>query len=69
MAPVIGDVLAALGECDGALMARMSGSGATCFGLFADPGEAAVATLELSRGHPDWWVRAGSLESDISRLA
>jgi len=67
--PVIGDVLAALEGCDGALMARMSGSGATCFGLFSDPGEAAMATLKLSREYPDWWVRAGSLESDISCLA
>ena len=33
--PVISDVLAMLATCDGCLLARMSGSGATCFGLFA----------------------------------
>jgi len=49
-------------------MARMSGSGATCFGLFADPGEAAAATIKMSQDRPDWWVRAGSLEADINRL-
>lgn len=65
MAPVIGEVLAALEDCSGAMLARMSGSGATCFGLFADPGEAAAATLKLAREHPGWWVRAGSLEADI----
>jgi 4-diphosphocytidyl-2-C-methyl-D-erythritol kinase len=68
MAPVIGQVLAELEGCAGALMARMSGSGATCFGLFEDPGEAAAATLKLSNERPDWWVRAGSLEADINRL-
>ncbi len=68
LSPVIGEVLEALEDCNGAKMARMSGSGATCFGLFADPGEAAAATLKLSHDHPRWWVRAGSLESDINRL-
>ena len=64
LAPAIGNVLAALSECDGALMTRMSGSGATCFALFADPGEAARAAQRLARAHPDWWVKAGSLKSD-----
>lgn len=69
MAPVIGDVLSALEGCSGALMARMSGSGATCFALFDNPGDAATATIKLAQDHPDWWVRAGSLEGDINRLA
>jgi 4-diphosphocytidyl-2-C-methyl-D-erythritol kinase len=69
LAPVIGDVISALERCNGAKMARMSGSGATCFALFTDPGEAAAATLKLSHDHPRWWVRAGSLESDINRLS
>jgi len=68
MAPVIGDVLAALEACSGAMMARMSGSGATCFALFADPGEAAAATMKLAQEQTQWWVRAGSLEGDIGRL-
>ena len=66
LCPEIGLVLCALETCKGALMARMSGSGATCFALFADPGEAEAATLDLTQKHPEWWVRAGSLEGDIS---
>lgn len=68
LAPEITDVILELNQCEGALLARMSGSGATCFALFADPGEAADAALKLSGRHPDWWVQAGSLEGDINRL-
>jgi 4-diphosphocytidyl-2-C-methyl-D-erythritol kinase len=57
--PVIGDVLAALAGMGGCLLARMSGSGATCFGLFADAGAAARAAEELRR--PGWWCWGGSL--------
>jgi len=67
LVPEIADVVAALEGCAGALMARMCGSGATCFALFEDPGEAAAATLRLAGEHPGWWIRAGSLESDINR--
>lgn len=54
--PVIGDVLAALERQDGCQLARMSGSGATCFALFEDLAacEAAAATLRHDR--PDWWI-------------
>ncbi len=68
LSPETARVLDALEACEGALLSRMSGSGATCFALFADPGEAAEAALELGRAHPGWWVAAGSLESDINRL-
>jgi 4-diphosphocytidyl-2-C-methyl-D-erythritol kinase len=56
LAPVIGDVLAALAAagCD---LARMSGSGATCFGVFASEAAAAEAAERLSRAHPGWWTR------------
>ena len=62
----ISQVLGALKASQGALMARMSGSGATCFALFANPSDAAMATLDLVRSHPEWWVRAGSLKGVIS---
>ena len=39
-------------------LARMSGSGATCFGLFATAEDAARASAELARAHPGWWVAA-----------
>ncbi|MCG8443747.1 MAG: 4-(cytidine 5'-diphospho)-2-C-methyl-D-erythritol kinase, partial [Caulobacterales bacterium] len=57
LAPVVGEVLEAL-EGAGAELARMSGSGATCFGLFADAAGSGAAAAALSRGRPDWWVRA-----------
>jgi len=66
--PSIGDVLKAIGATDGVLLSRMTGSGATCFGLFASPGDAAAAAMALGRAHPEWWVKAGSLESDITRM-
>jgi 4-diphosphocytidyl-2-C-methyl-D-erythritol kinase len=36
----------------------MSGSGATCFGLFVSPRAAATAARNLSAAHPAWWVKA-----------
>lgn len=53
--PVIGDVLLAL-EGQGADLARMSGSGATCFGLFETRSLARAAAQRLSDSHPGWWV-------------
>jgi 4-diphosphocytidyl-2-C-methyl-D-erythritol kinase len=57
--PVIQTVLEALRGCDGCLLARMSGSGATCFGLYSDPTAAKRAAEALRR--PGWWVRAVAL--------
>jgi 4-diphosphocytidyl-2-C-methyl-D-erythritol kinase len=37
----------------------MSGSGATCFGLYADAGSAAEAALTLQMAQPGWWVASG----------
>ncbi len=59
--PVIGDVLTALGESKGARLARMSGSGATCFALFAAAGDAQAAAKKISAERPTWWVHAGEL--------
>lgn len=61
LAPGIDAVLAALSAQDGCLLARMSGSGATCFGLFARADRADVAARTLSGDHPGWWVRAAPL--------
>ena len=55
--PVIGDVLAAL-RAGGAGLARMSGSGATCFGLFTGAEQADTAARAIATAHPGWWVRA-----------
>jgi len=61
MQPVIGDVVAALAACPGATLARMSGSGATCFALFADGAARDVADREIATAHPDWWRLATTL--------
>ena len=66
--PVIDDVLKALESADECLLARMSGSGATCFGLFDDAGGAARAAAVISQGHPEWWVRAAPLLDDTRTL-
>lgn len=57
--PVIGDVLAALTERPGCLLARMSGSGATCFGLFADADRAVAQAAALARR--GWWTWGGGM--------
>lgn len=57
LAPVIGDVLTALAGA-GAALVRMSGSGATCFGLFSDRQQANAAAAAIAVSHPAWWVQA-----------
>ena len=52
VAPVIADVLSALRELAGCGLARMSGSGATCFGLFSSAADAAAAARALAREIP-----------------
>jgi len=57
LAPVVGEVLDALAKA-GAPLVRMSGSGATCFGLFEDRASSLAAARALARMRPDWWVKA-----------
>ncbi len=59
--PAIADVLAALEQVPACLLARLSGSGATCFGLFAERSEAREAAAAIAAAHPDWWVVATML--------
>ena len=59
--PVIGEVLSALGAAGGARLARMSGSGATCFAIFEDGTEALRASQKIQQDHPMWWVHVGAL--------
>jgi 4-diphosphocytidyl-2-C-methyl-D-erythritol kinase len=54
--PAIGLALAALAAQPGCELARMSGSGATCFGLFANQAALEAAATALGRARPDWWV-------------
>ena len=56
--PAIANVLAVLQALPDCRLARMSGSGATCFGLFPTNAAAAAAARTLRVGYPQWWVRA-----------
>ena len=66
--PAIAEILAALVTQPGCLLARMSGSGATCFALFASSDEAKSAELSLRRSGPGWWVKSSRLVNDASAL-
>lgn len=59
--PVIAEVLTALRGHDGCRIARMSGSGATCFALFSATAQAGAAAAALALARPGWWVRATTL--------
>lgn len=59
--PIIGEVLSTLRAAGGVRLARMSGSGATCFGLFDSDAEASAAGRALQASYPQWWVHAGLL--------
>jgi len=65
--PEIGAVLSALSRLDGARLARLSGSGPTCFAVFAAPREALRAATALAQSEPDWWIAAGMLGNPASR--
>ncbi len=54
--PEIDAVLGALAAVDGCLLARLSGSGPTCFGLFEAEENASGAAEKIARAHPEWWV-------------
>ena len=63
LVPEIGMVLDRLAALPDAYLSRMSGSGATCFALFADRAAAERAAVLLAADEPGWWVRAGALLS------
>jgi 4-diphosphocytidyl-2-C-methyl-D-erythritol kinase len=59
--PAISEVLSALRELRSCRLARMSGSGATCFGLFDTAASASAAAGELRAAHSDWWIEETTL--------
>ena len=65
LAPPINEVLAALSGLPGVRVARLSGSGPTCFGLFASEDQARRAAAALAGQHPNWWVIATRLGAPI----
>ncbi len=64
LCPAVAAALAALTAQPGCLLARMSGSGATCFGLFATAAEAAAAAASVERQAPGWWSWGGAGSGD-----
>ncbi len=67
--PEIGDVIEALDRLPGCLLARMSGSGATCFALFASEEPARRGASDLAAAEKGWWVAAAPLLSRARDLA
>ncbi len=64
LAPAIDMALAVLRASSGCALARMSGSGATCFGLYADRDSAEAAARSIAAARPDWWVAATMTGTD-----
>jgi len=61
LAPIVSDVLAILAAARGCRLARMSGSGATCFAIFSDCRATRRARKIILQAHPNWWVKAAML--------
>ena len=61
LAPAIGEVIATLGGAPGCLLARMSGSGATCFGIFETVELAGRGAAQIRAAQPGWWIKSGTL--------
>jgi 4-diphosphocytidyl-2-C-methyl-D-erythritol kinase len=66
LAPEVREVLTALAGLEGARLARLSGSGATCFAVFATPREAHRAATLLAQREPDWWIASSMLGDPAS---
>ena len=67
IAPVIAEVLTALRDLRGCALARMSGSGATCFALFGTAAEALIGAGMLHEKYPQWWISATALGGSKAR--
>ncbi|KKB08832.1 4-(cytidine 5'-diphospho)-2-C-methyl-D-erythritol kinase [Devosia chinhatensis] len=61
LVPEIGIVIEEMAQTAGCILARMSGSGATVFGLFGAEGQAHDAAAQIRRLHPDYWVGTAPL--------
>lgn len=68
IAPAIGRVLEAMGGRAECRLVRMSGSGATCFGLYDDAAAAERAADAIRAAQPGWWVWAGGFAAPRDRL-
>jgi len=67
LVPEIREVLATLRDTAGCLLARMSGSGASCFGLYVVEAAAVAAVRRIEATRPGWWVRAAPMRVAASQ--
>lgn len=56
LAPVIAEVISSIKSTQGCTLARMSGSGSSCFGIYGSQSQASQARRSIAEMHPDWWV-------------
>ncbi|MCY4259328.1 MAG: 4-(cytidine 5'-diphospho)-2-C-methyl-D-erythritol kinase [Rhodobacteraceae bacterium] len=68
LAPCIADVLAAIRKTTGCLLARMSGSGATCYGLYQSREAAQTAARAIAASNESWWVQETQVTSQSDRV-
>jgi 4-diphosphocytidyl-2-C-methyl-D-erythritol kinase len=61
LCPIINDVVGLLADRPGVLLARMSGSGATCFALFDSAAACEAAANHIAGARPDWWMMRTAL--------
>jgi 4-diphosphocytidyl-2-C-methyl-D-erythritol kinase len=61
VAPVVADVLSAIAATKNCLLSRLSGSGATCFGIFENAATAEAARQQIKTRHPNWWAVAAKI--------
>ncbi|MBI2255059.1 MAG: 4-(cytidine 5'-diphospho)-2-C-methyl-D-erythritol kinase [Proteobacteria bacterium] len=63
VAPVVADVLGAIAATPACLLSRLSGSGATCFGLYESAAAADAARAAITARHPGWWSATARIAS------
>ncbi|MEE2997440.1 MAG: 4-(cytidine 5'-diphospho)-2-C-methyl-D-erythritol kinase [Pseudomonadota bacterium] len=68
VSPLIADVLGELKKAEGCALARMSGSGGTCFGLFADQSGAEKAAGDIRNANPQWWSMATTFRTKRPKI-
>lgn len=68
VSPVIGEVVNALAASDDCALARLSGSGGTCFGIYRTDAQAAAAAMQIGADHPEWWCVATAIRDEAPEI-